>query len=243
MAKQWKQGLKALSLSLFLVLVIRSSIVEPFKIPSGSMIPTLLVGDHIFVNKAAYGIKLPFSDLFGSAPLWLLRTSPPERGDIIVFKFPDPQSDTLYFIKRVVGLPGDLIEIKNKILQLNGTPVPHKPASQHQKKLLASYLKGTPYDRPPVKVFVEKYGTKEFMILQDQEQVSTPDFGPITVPEGHFFVLGDNRDYSNDSRFWGFVPEDQVKGQAFMIWLSVRLSLFEEAPRVFRPTRSGIFLN
>src|SRR3990172_12530401 len=120
--KQWFiENVTSLGLALLLVFMIRSSVVEAFKIPSGSMIPTLLIGDHIFVNKFAYGFKIPFSDLVTGSPTYVVKLDPPKRGDIIVFMYPGDES--FYYIKRVVGVPGDRIEIRNKVLYVNNTAV------------------------------------------------------------------------------------------------------------------------
>src|SRR5437868_7142971 len=121
--KKWLiENLTSLGLALLIVFMIRSSVVEAFKIPSGSMIPTLLIGDHIFVNKFAYGFKIPFSDLVSDRPYYVVERAPPKHGDIIVFKY--PKDESFYYIKRVIGVAGDTIEIKNKVLFINGKPIP-----------------------------------------------------------------------------------------------------------------------
>jgi len=166
----YREYLEAIVIAIALALVIRTFVVQAFKIPSGSMIPTLLIGDHILVNKFIY------------------RFEKPERGDIIVFKYPqDPSRD---FIKRLIGKPGDTLEIRNKQVFINGKPL-YEPYVIHEGGEAAV---GIPSVRD--------------------------NYGPITIPEGYFFVMGDNRDCSLDSRFWGLLPEDMIKGKAFIIYWS-----------------------
>lgn len=156
--------------------------VQAFKIPSGSMIPTLDIGDHILVNKFIYGVRLPFTDVI------LIPIKAPERGDVIVFRFPKDESKD--FIKRVVGLPGDTIEVKNKEVYING---------QKQSEPFAIHEDSTTFPKT----------------IQERD-----NFGPVSVPQNSYFVMGDNRDHSLDSRFWGFVDFSKVKGQAFLIYWS-----------------------
>lgn len=166
---------EAIVIAVVLALFIRTFVVQAFKIPSGSMKPTLLVGDHILVSKFIYGIKIPFTDKT------IIKLGTPKRGDVVVFKYPlDTKKD---YIKRVIGLPGDRVELVNKQLFINGrvTDDPH-----------ASY---------------SVYGNLR-------------NFGPVTVPANHLFVMGDNRDESSDSRVWGFVPLPYLKGKAFLIYWS-----------------------
>lgn len=186
---------------ILVVFLIRSFLVEPFKIPSGSMMPTLLVGDYILVNKYAYGLRVPvLNDTF-------LEIGHPQRGEVMVFRFPkDPSLD---YIKRVVGLPGDHIEYRNKQLYINGQPVPQQENGHYD--YVAPGL-----NQVSLRRLKERLGAHDHDILVD-DAVPALD-GEITVPEGHYFVMGDNRDNSNDSRFWGFVPDRNVVGKAFMIW-------------------------
>ncbi|MCL7486890.1 MAG: signal peptidase I [Desulfobulbaceae bacterium] len=170
---------EAIIIALVLALFIRTFIVQAFKIPSGSMLPTLQIGDHLLVNKFIYGVKLPFSGKV------LIPVSEPDRNDIIVFKFPqDPKLD---YIKRVIGVGGDVVEGRDKTI----------------------YINGKPFDDP--------YG-----FHLDDAVVDGPrdNFGPVTVPEGKVFVMGDNRDNSFDSRFWGFVDEKAILGKALIIYWS-----------------------
>ncbi len=184
-----RENLEAIVLAIVLALFIRAFVVQAFKIPSGSMLDTLQIGDHILVNKFIYGVKLPFSDMV------IIPIKHPQREDIIVFEFPeDPRKD---FIKRVIGVPGDVIEIKDKRLYVN-----HKLMERDY----AIY--------------------KDPRILPGSAQ-PRDNFGPVTVPEGKLFVMGDNRDQSYDSRFWGFVDYKAVKGKAFMIYWSWDKSNFD----------------
>jgi signal peptidase I len=183
------------------VFLIRSFLVEPFKIPSGSMMPTLLVGDFILVNKYDYGLRVPVLNHT------FLEIDHPERGEVMVFRFPkDPSLD---YIKRVVGLPGDRIEYRNKQIFVNGV------AAAQQEKGYYEYV-APGLNQVSVRRLEEKLGAHGHDILIDDNNPALD--GEITVPEGHYFVMGDNRDNSNDSRFWGFVPERNVVGRAFMIW-------------------------
>ena len=180
---------------LAVVLVLRSFLVEPFQIPSGSMLPTLEVGDFILVNKYAYGVRLPV------AGTKVLEIGDPERGDVMVFRYPEDRSTN--YIKRVVGLPGDHIRYRNKHLFINGDPVPRSFVAR----------------LPPVERWREQLGSVEHDIYHTMGRMTGAGEGEWVVPEGHYFVMGDNRDNSNDSRFWGTVPDELVVGKAFAIWM------------------------
>ncbi len=186
---------------ILVVLLLRSFLVEPFRIPSGSMIPTLLVGDFILVNKYAYGLRDP---VFHHK---LLATSEPQRGDIVVFRYPvDPTTD---FIKRVVGLPGDHVAYHDKTLTVNGTLMPLEPTGVYA---------GTDGAAWAAQRFSEHLGTVEHSVLINPAR---PAEGfEFTVPPGQYFMMGDNRDGSLDSRVWGTVPEKNLVGRAFLIWMS-----------------------
>lgn len=188
---------------ILIVFVLRSFIVEPFRIPSGSMLPSLYIGDFILVNKFVYGIRLPVIDAK------LIGVSEPERGDVMVFRFPHDES--INYIKRVVGLPGDQIEYQDKTLTINGRKVVQQPAPDD---VLDETVNGDEF----MNHLIEELGGTNHSILKDSDKPSTSM--RFSVPEGHYFVMGDNRDYSNDSRYWGFVPEDNIIGQAFFIWFS-----------------------
>lgn len=183
---------------LFVVLILRSFLVEPFQIPSGSMIPTLKIGDFILVNKYAYGIRLPV------VRTKVMDINDPERGDVMVF-FPPHQS--IYYIKRVIGLPGDEIRYTNNQLYINGEEMP--------QTLLASL----PPAAPQYQIMSEDlYGVEHDMRKNIIPGRLSRD-GSWVVPEGHYFMMGDNRDNSSDSREWGPVPEENIVGKAFAVWM------------------------
>ncbi len=195
---------RALFPVILIVFVLRSFVVEPFRIPSGSMLPGLQNGDFILVNKFSYGIRLPVIHQK------ILDIGPPERGDVMVFRFPrDPK---LAFIKRVVGLPGDRLTYVNKRLAINGEPVETESAGEYDFQQLD--MRGHSARR--VKETID--GSDHYILIDDR--VTRSRSMEVEVPEGHYFVLGDNRDHSNDSRYWRFVPEENVVGRAFFIWFS-----------------------
>ncbi|MCF8035905.1 MAG: signal peptidase I [Desulfobacteraceae bacterium] len=177
-----RENIEAIVIAVLLALFIRAFVVQAFKIPSGSMEPTLQVGDHILVNKFIYGVRLPVTNTT------IIPVSEPEKGDIIVFEYPvEPDKD---FIKRVVGVPGDTVEIRDKKVYVNGRRVDNYPVKYTEKNVLSGSVN------------------------------KRDNFGPVSVPEDAYFVLGDNRDHSYDSRFWGFVREGAIKGEAFIIYWS-----------------------
>jgi signal peptidase I len=182
---------------LFLVFVLRSFLVEPFQIPSSSMVPTLQVGDYILVNKFTYGIRLPV------IRTKVLDFNEPRRGDVMVF-FPPHMNDT-YYIKRVVGLPGDRIRYIDKVLYVNGEQVPQE------------YIGQFPPARPRFLLGSERLGDADHLVQIDTMR-RNDDF-VTTVKPGHYFMMGDNRDNSSDSRVWGEVPERDIVGKAFAIWM------------------------
>ena len=202
------------------VFLIRSFWVEPFKIPSGSMKPTLLVGDFILVNKYTYGIRLPVLNRK------VIEVGPVRRGDVVVFRYPADAS--VDYIKRVVGLPGDKVAYRGKRLTINGEAVVVQGTGFYTDAEL-NFLR--------LPTFLEKLGEKnhQMMIVPAQPPVDLAQvrqfahrgnceynddgFG-CTVPAGHYFMMGDNRDQSSDSRYWGFVPDDHVKGRAFLVWMN-----------------------
>ncbi len=233
------ENIKSFAVAIILVLIIRSSIVEAFKIPSGSMLPTLMVGDHIFVNKFAYGLKIPFSDVILDKPIYVYERDIPARGDVIVFKF--PKDESFYYIKRVVGRPGDRIRIKDKIIYLNDKPIERVSIKRPD---LIDALDKRDYDVTALELFDEKYPLREdgkHFVMVDKYSYVMDNMAEVTVPPDHLFVMGDNRDYSNDSRIWGFVPMKNVKGKAMVIWLSMWLD-FGEGKYYFRPTRLGTII-
>jgi signal peptidase I len=202
------------------VFLIRSFWIEPFKIPSGSMKPTLLVGDFILVNKYTYGIRIPVINKK------VIEVNPLARGDVVVFRYPaDPSVD---YIKRVVGLPGDKVVYRGKRLTINGEPVAWQGAGFYTDAEL-NYLR--------LPTYLEKLGNHnhQMMIVPAQPPVDlaqvrqfphrenceyNDDGFSCTVPAGHYFMMGDNRDQSSDSRYWGFVPDDHIKGRAFLVWMN-----------------------
>jgi len=211
----WTAGLFPVIIVVFL---LRSFLFEPFKIPSGSMIPTLLVGDLILVNKYTYGLRLPVLNTKITAG------TPPQRGDVMVFRYPPKPS--LDYIKRVVGVPGDTVAYLNKRLTINGQPVATTAVPEFFDEDAMRYFKQ----------FEETLGSKKHRLLNDDDR---PAFVPgaenfegragcsytvegvtCKVPAGHYFMMGDNRDNSLDSRYWGFVPEKNIVGKAFFVWMN-----------------------
>ena len=193
----WAEYSRSFFPVLLLVLVLRSFLVEPFQIPSGSMLPTLKIGDFILVNKFTYGIRLPVTNTR------VLELNEPERGDSMVFRF--PEDTRLNFIKRVVGLPGDRLRYENKVLYINGKPAPQQ------------FVAALPAGNPERKLLKETLGDVEHEIYNSLEPGQ--NMREVVVPEGHYFVMGDNRDHSNDSRYWGFVSEELIVGKAFAVWM------------------------
>lgn len=192
--------------AILLALIFRSSIASPYKIPSGSMIPTLKIGDFIFVSKLSYGIKVPFTNHN------FINFSQPKRGDVIVFI--EPKEEKVDFIKRVVGVPGDKIELKNDKLFINDQPAEREVYSDPEVVAdLPSPMKEAST------VYKEKIDGKDHFAMEILKIAE--NFGPVTVPAGKLFMMGDNRDNSQDSRYWGYLPIENVRGRALFIWLSL----------------------
>jgi signal peptidase I len=192
-----------------MILVLRWAIVEPFVIPSESMVPNLLVHDHILVKKFSFGLKVPFVDK------WLIRWSQPQPGDIIVFKY--PQNPNVYYVKRLIGVPGDKIKVSGGRIVRNGEPIKYQSLS------------------------AENYTYKETLAGKDHTviihtETETDTATTYDVPEYQYFLMGDNRDNSSDSRVWGFVTEDLLVGKAWMIWLSCQETL-EDAQFICDPLK------
>ena len=203
---------------ILVVFLGRSFVVEPFKIPSGSMVPTLLVGDFILVNKYEYGLRLPIvnTKITAGRPL--------ARGDVVVFRY--PKDESVDYIKRAIGLPGDVVAYQDKQLTINGQPVPETPLPDYFDEERIGYAKR----------FEESFGSRKNAILNNPAVppfvIGAEDFpyrdnctynsrGVICkVPPGHYFMMGDNRDNSADSRYWGFVPDANIVGRAFFIWMN-----------------------
>lgn len=196
-APAWVEYSRSFFPVLALVLVLRSFLYEPFQIPSGSMLPTLKIGDFILVNKFTYGLRLP---VIGSK---VVSINDPERGDVLVFKYPNDPG--VNYIKRVVGLPGDRIRYVQKQLYVNGELVP--------QQLIARL----PPANPQVQLLEEVLGDVQHQIYRKYTPAHPAK--EWQVPEGHYFVMGDNRDNSNDSRVWGFVPDKMVVGKAEVVWM------------------------
>jgi signal peptidase I len=188
---------------ILIVFLLRSFIAEPFRIPSGSMMPTLLVGDFILVNKFTYGIRIPVINKK------VIELNSPHRGDIVVFRYPkNPEVD---YIKRLIGLPGDKIAYENKRLTVNGQAIPEVAMGEFQGAGQSEEMNGAAQ-------FLENLTGVEHQIL-NRDGVPSVEF-TYTVPEGQYFMMGDNRDNSNDSRYWGTVPDENLVGKAFFIWMS-----------------------
>ncbi|HXV69607.1 MAG TPA: signal peptidase I [Nitrospira sp.] len=188
---------EAIVVAMLLAFAIRVFVVQAFKIPSGSMIPTLLIGDHILVSKLAYGFQWPtdcklqwtFPPVNCYASATVIEFGKPQRGDIIVFRFPEDEEKD--FIKRIVGLPGDTVHVRHKVVFVNSEPLDDKAFTQ---RIDPGIIDGSINPRD--------------------------NFGPVTVPDGSYFVMGDNRDQSLDSRFWGYVREEKIRGKAFRVYWS-----------------------
>ena len=222
---------KSIVLIVFVVLFFRSVFFEPFKIPSGSMIPTLMIGDFILVNKFSYGFKVPFTDMFGD-PVYITEAKKPLRGDVIVFKYPNDTS--INYIKRVVGLPGDKIEIIDKVVYVNGKAVVGKEIDG--KKIMADMDDKFKFYK--FKFFETQTGEHKHVTQVHVDNRFNQNNPAVIVPSGHYFVMGDNRDFSADSRYWGFVPFGHIKGKAILVWFSI-IAPWTDDPFKFRPWRIG----
>jgi signal peptidase I len=216
----WVEYPKSFFPVILVVFCLRSFLVEPFKIPSGSMIPTLLVGDFILVNKYTYGIRLPVANVK------IMDVQEPKRGEVMVFRY--PENPSMDYIKRVIGIPGDTVTYQNKRLTINNVPVKTQPDGEYA--YVESGLSYIYSDR-----ITETLGEHTYNILINPNvpDMHLPSVHPFplrdhcaynddgftcTVPAGNYFTMGDNRDSSSDSRYWGFVPERNIVGKAFMIW-------------------------
>jgi signal peptidase I len=206
--------------AIFAVLFIRTYVFEPFRIPSGSMVPTLLIGDHVAVSKFSYGVwvpatlvEIPFLDYLWIVPrVQLLQLSGPERGDIVVFRYPADES--VNYIKRVIGLPGDRIEVRDNRVLLNGVEQPREFVDKF------GFVDSNCRESTMNRYTEDRSGTMHHVLTSPHMSSPLADHREILVPEGQYFMMGDNRDQSEDSRRWGFVRSDQIKGKAHVVWLS-----------------------
>ncbi|HLU15977.1 MAG TPA: signal peptidase I [Burkholderiaceae bacterium] len=200
------------------VFVLRSFVVEPFRIPSGSMLPTLQNGDLILVNKFQYGIRLPVLDKK------IVEVGQPQRGDVVVFRYPvDPSVD---YIKRVVGVPGDVVQYRNKVLSINDVPIEQTRNGDYFEPDRGVYISRytEQLGKQPHDILLNRRAGQQFMAISDFPFRENCDYSNAgvrcVVPDGHYFTMGDNRDNSLDSRYWGFVPDENIVGRAFFIWMN-----------------------
>lgn len=224
LAPDWVEYGRSFFPVILAVFVLRSFVAEPFQIPSSSMRPGLVVGDFILVNKFAYGVRMPIGNNV------VVPVGSPERGDVMVFNY--PENPSISYIKRVIGLPGDVVSYKGKRLTINGKPVNTESAGEH------IYFEQS---IEPVmnRQYTETLGTHRYQVLEVPQQPpfvlsGVSDFPyrencrydedgfTCKVPQGHYFTMGDNRDHSADSRYWGFVPDKYVVGKAFLVWLNIK---------------------
>ncbi len=216
----FREYVESIGTAVLIALVLRAFVVEAFKIPSGSMIPTLRVGDHIFVNKFSYGLRMPFTKW------WFWERGDPQRGDVVVFMFPEDESKD--FIKRIVAVPGDTMELRRQELIVHDADGRRVPIQRTVSPEPFRYVSHDPGGEGQVQAVAvrEEVGDADYTILY-RPNSERGDFGPIQVKPGHVFVLGDNRDNSHDARYWGpfgdgsiQVPIDNIKGRALFIWWS-----------------------
>lgn len=220
--KFWTEGAGSFAVAIGIALTIRWAFMEAYVIPSSSMLPTLLIHDHIFVNKFVYGLRVPFTEK------WMVDFGGPERGEVIVFKYPENMD--MFYIKRVVGIPGDKVYYENGSLYINDELVKNEIPQARQDDF--SWLRDADFSEGPgatsfYQHFEERIGEHTFSILLKKSKPSSI-YGPVTVPPGHYFVMGDNRDNSNDSRFWptqSYVPRENLVGRAMFVWLSCEETL------------------
>lgn len=211
----WSEGIGSFGVAIGIALFIRWAFMEAYVIPSGSMLPSLLIHDHIFVNKMVYGVRVPFMKT------WLLNFGYPKKNEVIVFRY--PQDESIFFIKRVVGTPGDKVFYDNGALYINDQLIEKRaPKSQDDMNWVRDFeLQGGKEDYV---FFEEALGDPPHSTLLRRGDVHM-SFGPAVIPEGKLFVMGDNRDNSNDSRYWGFVPTENILGRAMFVWLSCEETL------------------
>jgi signal peptidase I len=219
--KRWAiENLISIATAVIIVFFLKTAVIEAFRIPSGSMIPTLFVGDHLFVSKFAYRWVVPYTELLGD-PVVLAERDLPKRGDILVFIY--PKDPTLHYIKRLIALPGDTVEMKEKQLYVNGKILARTEVPSEIADPLIDRLDDARLSRESMKLLYEEQDGRKYFVFYSKSLLGSGEgFAPMKVPEDSFFVMGDNRDYSNDSRFWGFVPKKNIRGRAEFIWGSFR---------------------
>lgn len=222
----WTEGWGSFAIAIGIALIIRWALIEAYVIPSASMLPSLLIHDHIFVNKAVYGVRVPFSEN------WLMRFKKPERGEVIVFKY--PENKDIFFIKRIIGLPGDKVLYENGKLFINDKPIETEPLDGGEwNNVVDADFRREDIQNPNYQTdnktnynhFIEKLeGHTHSVLLRKGDDFGRSD-GPYEVPPGQLFVMGDNRDNSHDSRRWGTLPEENILGRAMFVWLSCEETL------------------
>ncbi len=206
----WTEGVGSLALAIGVALIIRWGLIEAYVIPSGSMLPSLLIRDHIFVNKFIYGLRIPFSKS------WMFHLQKPQHGEVIVFRW--PKDESIFYIKRVIGLPGDKVQYEDGVLYINDKKIETGPApSEDPMKYVRDFeVQG---GKEEYTHFEEKLDTHPHSTLLRKGWYHM-NLGPLTVPENVLYVMGDNRDNSSDSRYWGPVPMENIIGKAMFVWLS-----------------------
>lgn len=207
----WPQALSLFFVPLFLIFAFRWFFFEPFVIPSESMVPNLLIHDHILVKKFSYGLKWPIGDG------WILKWKQPDRGDVVVFRYPENRD--VFYIKRLIGLPGDHVIVQNGQISVNGKPWVLKPADQNSTDdaTFNYFVESVQPERPDGQAHTVRFFAKNEHVGSEERE--------FVIPEKSYFAMGDNRDQSHDSRFWGFIPEDLLVGRASLIWLSCERTL------------------